>query len=388
LSASLLQRWKAEGHVRRVARFVEEGNFTRAESEMQAAMALAPDEPGTIIQAALLHIDAGRAEEAIPLLEHIHEREPGNPAVPVFLGLAWADTGENDRARAALREAIKMQKENRVARGLLAMISMREGATQRALKILDAAGIEATGRLVGRLMVEVERTLLRLEGHVSAPDGGVSLKAPPSPAREVPPVEEEAPPVEEEAPPVEEPAPAPRTGLLASLSAASLAARSRAGRAEKAILKGDFAAAETHAREALARQGDVGRGHYFLGVALLGQKRPALALPEFLASAEIDGSTPDILYALGCCYQELARYDEARDALHRMLAAFAKDAAAHYTLGQIDLVENNDADARRHFERAAFLDFLLIRERMDRLRKAVASAPGYNCPGERPVEED
>jgi len=165
-----------------------------------------------------------------------------------------------------------------------------------------------------------------------------------------------------------------------------LVAQWLAGRAERALHGGDAAKARHHALRAVARHAEVPRGQYLLGVALLQEKEHEAALKVLEKAEEVDGATPDVLYARGCCLHEMGRLDEAREALEKMLAAFAKDAAASYTLGQIELRQDHPLAARRWLERAAELDFLIVRERIDRLRKlhAEAGGPGPTpcaCPG-------
>jgi tetratricopeptide (TPR) repeat protein len=128
------------------------------------------------------------------------------------------------------------------------------------------------------------------------------------------------------------------------------------------------------AEDATRRFAAVPRGWCLLSVAYMHNKQYEESLAAVRSGLAQDGDTPDLLYALGCCLHEMGDRAGAREALNKMLAGFAKDAAAIYTLGQIDLEEHDELNARRHLERAAFLDFLLIRERFDRLRRAVSAA--------------
>lgn len=356
-------------HLRRAQQLAARGMTAEAVAEVERGQPLEASDFGVNLQAGLIHLDADDPERALALFERAAALAPQNPAIPVFLGLAWIDRGDAEKAREHLRAALKHAKENRLARGLLAVLALRDRNVGLALRILDKAGVEASPRLMGRLLMEVERRIHELEKDPR--DAEILPPEPHADERDLP-------------LPVETPAAAPRESLgetFCRMLVDPFTAQSLLGRAERELVANRSENAVTHAREALRRHVDVPRGHYFLGVGLLHEKRYDEALETLREAEKRDGPTPDVLYALGCCYHEMGRLAEARDALQRMLAAFAKDAAAYYTLGQIALQEGNDAEARRHFERAALLDFLLVRERLQRLRKASQERPAYACPG-------
>lgn len=345
-----------------------------------------------VLQEALALIDGGDAQRAIALLTRPHDEK--QPAWPVFLGLAYADAGDLVQAAAQFQEAVRQAPENRLARGFLAVLKLAENKPDEALRLLDKWGVEASPRLLGRLLVEVERTLTRLgaaegsrlregarlpdgplEGTVVT-DGGCedaaqTTQASDDAAQTTQASDDAAGALQ---PPPWEP-PIVRTGLLDRLVGAivdPLFAQVLVSRADKALFKQRPAVALACAREAVRRYPDIPRGFCVLGLAYLNQDDPRAALRCLDEAVEHDGETPDVLYAQGCCHHEMGNLDEARRCLRKMLAAFAKDAAAYYTLAQIDLEQGLEREAREHFERAAFLDFLIVRERLRRLAAAVS----------------
>lgn len=362
-----------------------------------------------VLQDALTLIDGGDAQGAITLLTQPHDEK--QPAWPVFLGLAYADAGDLVQAAQHLREAVRLAPENRLARGFLAVLKLRENKPDEALKLLDKWGIEASPRLLGRLLVEMERTLIRLgaaEGSrlrdgVRLPDGPLEATVVThAEAAQTPLAGDDAAGASKgsddaaggaeggdeaagasrgsddaaggaEGTPWDPPI--IREGLLDRIVGAivdPLFAQIMVSRADKALFKQRSAVALERAREAVRRYPDIPRGFCVLGLAYLNQDDPRSALRCLAEAVERDGETPDVLYAQGCCHHEMGNLDEARRCLRKMLAAFAKDAAAYYTLAQIDLEQGNEREARQHFERAAFLDFLIVRERLKRLATAVS----------------
>lgn len=336
--------------------------------------------PVVLLQNALLHLDRGEPREALALLTEGTKSQVDNPAWPVFQGLAHADLGNLDDARRHLSRALKMEPENRLARGLIATVWLRAGNAREALKIIDTWGIEASPRLVGRLLVEIERALNQLgagEGTRHRAAVALSVSAEPLDVN----VEAER---REEKGVSEGPRNPPwdttphRRGFLDRAVGAivdPIAAQKYLGRAERHLLAQAPERALQDALAAVHRHADIPRGFCILGLAYLHSGQPKNALRCLDEAVRHDGETPDVLYAQGCCYHETGDLAKARDRLTKMLAAFAKDAAAHYTLGQIDLEDGRELDARLHFEQAAFLDFLLVKERVQRLKAALKDSP-------------
>lgn len=357
-----LRAWNLVG---KAAQHAREHRLDEALAAVTEAVALCPDAPGPRLQLALIHLDRDEPAAAIETLSFPHDAR--QPAWPVFLGLAHADAGDLVGAGQHLADAVRLAPENRIARGLQAVLLLREGKPRAALDLLDRWGIEASPRLLGRLLVEIERTLIRL----GAAEGG-RLRA--QDATDASDGAQGAPSAPTEAAPAPWDPPVTRQGLLDRGVGAlvdPLFALYHAGRAERALLRSRPEQALREAREAVRRYPDIPRGFCLLGLAYLQQEEPLLALQCLKEAARRDGETPDVLYAQGCCHHEMGELDQARRCLQKMLAAFAKDAAAHYTLGQIDLEQHHEREARQHFEQAAFLDFLLVRERVRRLATAL-----------------
>lgn len=405
----------------RAQRLAGEQKLDDALALAQQAMAQAPGQPGVRLQMALLHIDRGEPQEALALLDR--DVPPENPAWPVFRALACLDLGELDRAREHLRTALQLASDNRVAWGLKATVYMRAGRTAEAMKILDKAGIEASPRLIGRLLVEVERTLITLgvaegsrmrtvdpstpppdatlgtstagsapleatagtvppEGTAGTvpPEGTAGAARPEGTAGTVPAEPDVDPPVPWDTTPY-------RSGTLdVALGALidPMVAQRHVGRAEKMLMTQQPQKALEEARLAVHRYKDVPRGFCLLGLAYLHSGHPAEALRCLEEAARRDGETPDVLYAQGCCYHEIGELDRARERLEKMLEGFEKDASARYTLGQIALEQGRELEARRHLEAAAFLDFLVVKDRVERLKKALAEPPKQESPRAEP----
>lgn len=405
-------------------------HWDEAVNRAREALEAAPTEPEAMVQAALVLVDAGEATSAVPVLEEAVKAHPRNAAYPVFLGLACMDAGQNEKAHAMFDHALEMQPENLLAAGFRIVLALREQETERALDLLKGAGVEASRRLTGRLLMEVERTVRRLEGHEPRPpepaseaDGSPSASSGSAPAVASPvddspskshaagqtdgPVPDQASkpggssddspaPVAPPADPteaVDSPAtstpgqpvaaeqatnpPAARSappGLLSQL-VDPFVSQYLLWRTERALVGSRLEEATSLAREAVERSRESPRALSTLGMCLLQAHQAEEALEVVLEAAKVDGETPDVLYLKGCCLQELGRLSEARETLLKMLAGFAKDAPAMYTLGQIELQEGNLLLARRYFEQAANLDFLVVQERLDHLRRLVDQGP-------------
>lgn len=367
-------KWRMERLLRKAHRLGAEQRFDDALVAAEEALTLDRTCPAALLQTAMLHLDRGEPAQALSLLEEGAAGQKRNPAWPVFLGLAHADLGQLEQARHHLREALRMERENRLAHGLLGMVWMRCDQPERALKILDAWGIEASPRLIGRLLAEVEKTINRLgahDGKGTRNEGGTRSEV--AAVGEVPSSDTG----DDDNLPWD--ASSARHGPIDSVIGAVIdppLAQAHLARAEKLLFAQRPIDAIDYARRAVHRYPDVPRGFCILGLAYLQDGQPGKALRCLEEASRRDGQTPDVLYAQGCCYHEMGDLARARERLNKMLAAFAKDASAHYTLGQIDLKEGDELGARRHFERAAYLDFLLVQDRMKRLKSALAEAGG------------
>jgi len=369
-----VRAWKIWRAVSRASHLVAKGDLDGALEWSKRAVSLAPENALSHLQLALTHLERGEPEAALAELSVPHDA--ANPAWPVFEGLARADAGDLEGARRLFDEALRQAPQNRLARGFQAVVMMRQGRPAEALAELEASGVEASHRLLGRLLVEVERTLAGLGASEGSRLRETSL-SPVSRDGDAPPVEDA--PEGTNLPWGERIA---RNGLLDRLVGGivdPLFAQLFVSRAEKALYAQRSEAAIVDAREAVRRCPEVPRGFCVLGLAYLQEKQPRAALACLREAARRDGETPDVLYALGCCHHEMGELDEARRCLTRMLEGFAKDAAAHYTLGQIDLEEGDALAARRRFEYAAFLDFLLVRERLRRLSAVLAERDAAVC---------
>ena len=395
------QAWKA---IQKAWQLTARAEPENARAQARVALEACPEDERVRIQAALVLLDNDDPAAALAVLEGAPE-QTRNPAWPVAAALACTDLDDCEKGLALISRALKMEPQNLLVRALRGAVHLRLGQFDTAQR--DIAGhVEAAPRVIGRLLLEVERTLNRPEfredGGTASPAEGAAHEASPAlgAAHEASPAEgaaHEASPAEgaaheaspalgaaHEASLAEGAAPLPwdasphRKGvadqvvgsLCDPLMALYLMWRARrcleAERAERAV---------QYAREAVHRYPGIPRGFWMLGVALLESGRPADALTCLTEAARSDGETPEVLYTQGRCYHELGLRETARSRLNRMLASFEKDAYACYLLGQIDLEEGNPNAARAQFEQAAFLDFQVAHDRIKTLASLLKNRP-------------
>ncbi|WP_196795256.1 tetratricopeptide repeat protein [Porphyrobacter sp. AAP82] len=111
------------------------------------AAQLAPDAAPEL---AARTIAAGRAEQAIPALQKASAADPQDAAVLINLGIAYAQTGDEVRAREAFRQALAYEEviELDTADGT-ATDSRR--LARKALKMLDRGEFRSAGAVTGQL---------------------------------------------------------------------------------------------------------------------------------------------------------------------------------------------------------------------------------------------
>ena len=119
---------------------------------------------------------------------------------------------------------------------------------------------------------------------------------------------------------------------------------------------GDYSRAVAAFRRAQQIAPKFPKSHYYCGLALLRDNRPADAIPEFQAELALAPGNPDATYSLGYAYLQQSRRDEAVALFRSVVASDPSHAKAQYQLGKILLDEANVKEAIIHLDAAARLD--------------------------------
>jgi len=133
------------------------GNFTEAERHFRAAMRLAPKEQGLPRQFVEVLQTAGRANEAVELLEDLIRKDPGEAELWLDLGYARLTNGDRSGARKALERATRLQPSNKTILYSLAQIygaigEVAQAADMLSKKLADQASPRVLNELAGLLL--------------------------------------------------------------------------------------------------------------------------------------------------------------------------------------------------------------------------------------------
>ena len=89
--------------------------------------------------AAVSMLEAGQYAQGIAALERVVERAPDATAAHIDLGIAWAKTGDLDRAEASLRRALELNPRHPAAHNELGLVQRRKGQYAAARDSYGAA---------------------------------------------------------------------------------------------------------------------------------------------------------------------------------------------------------------------------------------------------------
>ncbi|NQT88997.1 tetratricopeptide repeat protein [bacterium] len=131
---------------------------------LDRAEGAAPDSPHVALHKALTLADAGRTDEALERLATGADRWEGNPVFPLFRGMLLFEAGRLDDARAPLAGAKRLSPHNRLVGACEALVDMRDGHILPALRRLYADGLTDNSRALAHILTAVEGELFRRFG--------------------------------------------------------------------------------------------------------------------------------------------------------------------------------------------------------------------------------
>jgi hypothetical protein len=119
--------WVAEHHGRAVG-YLAEGRTEEARTEFEAALGINGDHKPSLLALARLHLDAGRAAEAIPLSQHVLKLSTVHAEASVLLARAYAIQGKYDWAVGQLKRTLLIDPDHFEAMELLSEINAQRFA--------------------------------------------------------------------------------------------------------------------------------------------------------------------------------------------------------------------------------------------------------------------
>ncbi|HEU5179714.1 MAG TPA: tetratricopeptide repeat protein [Candidatus Polarisedimenticolia bacterium] len=98
-----------------------------------------PGEARSDYEAAVRKLKEERYDQAIPLLLKVTERAPEATAAHIDLGMAYAQTGDLDKAESSLQQALELNPKHPVALNELGLVQRRKGEFAKARASYEAA---------------------------------------------------------------------------------------------------------------------------------------------------------------------------------------------------------------------------------------------------------
>lgn len=140
----------------------EAGRHAEAESRLQAAAALVPDRPSTLLNLAVVRLRLGRPQDALTALEALLALEPENPAGRFQRALALNQIGRHAEALAALDALLAAQPDIAAAHQLRGQTLQELQRHVEALPAYERAvaldpGLGEAWSLLGQLQRDLQR---------------------------------------------------------------------------------------------------------------------------------------------------------------------------------------------------------------------------------------
>lgn len=141
---------QARGFFMRGVAHYEAGEFTAAEREFAAALALVPGRPSTLTNLGAVRLKLGRAAEAAALLEEALALEPGNAEALRHRAAALAELGQLQQALASIDRALEVQPGHGPAWTLRGSLLRSLGRTEEAGDAYRAAAANGDDSALNR----------------------------------------------------------------------------------------------------------------------------------------------------------------------------------------------------------------------------------------------
>lgn len=133
------------------------GDAGAARAELRAALSLNPEDPGARGLLAQAEFRMGEYESAARIYDGLVHDHPSDPSLHVNLGLVHLKAGRLDEAIRAFRDACDLAPDHRKARSYLGLALARRGEPAAAREEFLRAGEEAMVRKMDRLLEEAAR---------------------------------------------------------------------------------------------------------------------------------------------------------------------------------------------------------------------------------------
>jgi Flp pilus assembly protein TadD/O-antigen ligase len=154
--AAELDPLNPQGHQWLARALQEREDFAGAVAAWEAALALQPQDPETLMRLGIAHGSAGQLDRAQARLEEAARLQPQNAAIQGNLGAVYLQAGQLDRAEALLRQAVAAEPAQLNWQRNLFLVLVRQRRVGEALQLAEpllraAPGDEQVRRLVQAL---------------------------------------------------------------------------------------------------------------------------------------------------------------------------------------------------------------------------------------------